>query len=127
MCVLTRFPFDEASLMKLWYRELEEPLIPMDFYKQCISNCDDLVAAITEMQSLPELNRLVLLLLHPLPAGICPANPRCHNNLAMVMAPSCLRCHPDDPRIVFENTRKELSFLRKLIVHLDTGFIEGML
>lgn len=49
-----------ASLMKLWYRELEEPLIPMDFYKQCVSNCDDPVAAITVVQSLPELNRLVL-------------------------------------------------------------------
>lgn len=49
-----------ASLMKLWYRELEEPLIPMNFYKQCISNCDDPVAAIAVVQSLPELNRLVL-------------------------------------------------------------------
>lgn len=49
-----------ASLMKLWYRELEEPLIPMNFYKQCVSNCDDPVAAIAVVQSLPELNRLVL-------------------------------------------------------------------
>lgn len=32
----------------------------MDFYKQCVSNCDDPVAAITVVQSLPELNRLVL-------------------------------------------------------------------
>lgn len=46
--------------MKLWYRELEEPLIPMNFYKQCVSNCDDPVAAIAVVQSLPELNRLVL-------------------------------------------------------------------
>lgn len=53
-------PSHAASLMKLWYRELEEPLIPMDFYNQCISNCDDPVAAITVVQLLPELNRLVL-------------------------------------------------------------------
>lgn len=52
--------FRSASLMKLWYRELEEPLIPMDFYKQCVSNCDDPVAAIAVVQSLPELSRLVL-------------------------------------------------------------------
>lgn len=57
LCVCCCF---SASLMKLWYRELEEPLIPMDFYKQCVSNCDDPVAAITVVQSLPELNRLVL-------------------------------------------------------------------
>uniref|UniRef100_A0A4W5NCE6 Rho GTPase activating protein 46a n=1 Tax=Hucho hucho TaxID=62062 RepID=A0A4W5NCE6_9TELE len=49
-----------ASLMKLWYRELEEPLIPMAFYKQCVSNYDDPVAAVTVVQCLPELNRLVL-------------------------------------------------------------------
>lgn len=48
------------------------------------------------------------------------------NNLAMVMAPNCLRCQSDDPRIIFENTRKEMSFLRMLIVHLETGFIEGV-
>lgn len=48
------------------------------------------------------------------------------NNLAMVMAPNCLRCQSDDPRIIFENTRKEMSFLRMLIVHLDTSFVEGV-
>ncbi len=52
--------FSSASLMKLWYRELEEPLIPMSFYKQCVTNYDDPVAAISVVQSLPELNHLVL-------------------------------------------------------------------
>ncbi|XP_024125079.1 rho GTPase-activating protein 39 isoform X1 [Oryzias melastigma] len=120
-----------ASLMKLWYRELEEPLIPMDFYKQCISNCDDPVLAITVVQSLPELNRLVLCyFIHFLQVFAQPSNVAITkmdvNNLAMVMAPNCLRCHSDDPRIIFENTRKEMSFLRMLIVHLDTSFIEGV-
>jgi len=32
----------------------------LNFYLQCVSNCDDPVAAITVVQSLPELNRLVL-------------------------------------------------------------------
>lgn len=48
------------------------------------------------------------------------------NNLAMVMAPNCLRCQSDDPRIIFENTRKEMSFLRILIVHLDTSFVKDV-
>ncbi|KAJ0023254.1 hypothetical protein NQD34_003153 [Periophthalmus magnuspinnatus] len=120
-----------ASLMKLWYRELEEPLIPMDFYKQCISNCDDPVAAIAVVQSLPELNRLVLCyFIHFLQVFAQPTNVAVTkmdvNNLAMVMAPNCLRCQSDDPRIIFENTRKEMAFLRMLIVHLDTSFIEGV-
>ncbi|KAL0978597.1 hypothetical protein UPYG_G00172730 [Umbra pygmaea] len=120
-----------ASLMKLWYRELEEPLIPMDFYKQCVSNYDDPVAAIAVVQCLPELNRLVLCyFIHFLQVFAQPANVSVTkmdvNNLAMVMAPNCLRCQSDDPRIIFENTRKEMSFLRMLIVHLDTSFIEGV-
>ncbi|XP_041835870.1 rho GTPase-activating protein 39 isoform X3 [Melanotaenia boesemani] len=120
-----------ASLMKLWYRELEEPLIPMNFYKQCVCNCDDPVAAIAVVQSLPELNRLVLCyFIHFLQVFAQPSNVAITkmdvNNLAMVMAPNCLRCQSDDPRIIFENTRKEMSFLRMLIVHLDTSFIEGV-
>ncbi|XP_030632868.1 rho GTPase-activating protein 39 isoform X2 [Chanos chanos] len=120
-----------ASLMKLWYRELEEPLIPMSFYNQCVSNFDDPAAAISVVQSLPELNRLVLCyFIHFLQIFAQPANVSVTkmdvNNLAMVMAPNCLRCHSDDPRVIFENTRKEMSFLRMLIVHLDTTFIEGI-
>lgn len=49
------------------------------------------------------------------------------SNLAMVMAPNCLRCLSDDPRIIFENTRKEMSFIRVLIQHLDTSFMDGIL
>ncbi|CAL8337372.1 unnamed protein product [Merluccius merluccius] len=120
-----------SSLMKLWYRELEEPLIPMNFYKQCVSNYDDPMAAIDVVQSLPELNRLVLCyFIHFLQVFAQPANVSVTkmdvNNLAMVMAPNCLRCQSDDPRVIFENTRKEMSFLRMLIVHLDTSFIEGV-
>ena len=48
------------------------------------------------------------------------------NNLAMVMAPNCLRCESQDPRIIFENTRKEMGFLRTLIQSLDTSFMEGI-
>jgi hypothetical protein len=48
------------------------------------------------------------------------------NNLAMVMAPNCLRCESEDPRIIFENTRKEMGFLRTLIQNLDTSFMEGI-
>lgn len=48
------------------------------------------------------------------------------NNLAMVMAPNCLRCESDDPRVIFENTRKEMGFIRTLIQSLDTSFMEGV-
>ncbi|XP_035238208.1 rho GTPase-activating protein 39 isoform X2 [Anguilla anguilla] len=120
-----------ASLLKLWYRELEEPVIPQSFYRQCITNYEDPEAAISVVQSLPELSRLVLCyFIHFLQVFAQPVNVSKTkmdvNNLAMVMAPNCLRCQSDDPRVIFENTRKEMSFLRMLIVHLDTSFIKGI-
>ncbi|XP_074867532.1 rho GTPase-activating protein 39-like isoform X2 [Carettochelys insculpta] len=120
-----------ASLLKLWFRELEEPVIPQQFYAECISKYQDPAAAVAVVQLLPELNRLVLCyLIHFLQIFAQPSNvvktKMDVNNLAMVMAPNCLRCQSDDPRVIFENTRKEMSFLRMLIVHLDTSFIRGL-
>lgn len=159
-----------ASLLKLWYRELEEPLIPHEFYEQCIAHYESPEAAVAVVHALPRINRLVLCYLirflqvragpapgtpprapprarpsnpaPPLPSSpppppppeqvfVQPANVAITkmdvSNLAMVMAPNCLRCRSDDPRVIFENTRKEMSFLRVLIQHLDTSFMEGVL
>lgn len=49
-----------ASLLKLWYRELEEPLIPHEFYEECISHYDNPEAAVGVVLGLPHINKLVL-------------------------------------------------------------------
>uniref|UniRef100_A0A7N5KLD1 Rho GTPase activating protein 39 n=1 Tax=Ailuropoda melanoleuca TaxID=9646 RepID=A0A7N5KLD1_AILME len=125
-------PAGGASLLKLWYRELEEPLIPHEFYERCIAHYENPEAAVAVVHALPRLNRLVLCyLIRFLQVFVQPANVAITkmdvSNLAMVMAPNCLRCRSDDPRVIFENTRKEMSFLRVLIQHLDTSFMEGVL
>ncbi|XP_052604127.1 rho GTPase-activating protein 39 isoform X2 [Peromyscus californicus insignis] len=125
-------PHVPASLLKLWYRELEEPLIPHEFYEQCIAHYESPEAAVAVVHSLPRINRMVLCyLIRFLQVFVQPANVAITkmdvSNLAMVMAPNCLRCQSDDPRVIFENTRKEMSFLRVLIQHLDTSFMEGVL
>ncbi|KTF81400.1 hypothetical protein cypCar_00044129, partial [Cyprinus carpio] len=105
-------PHIPASLLKLWYRELEEPVIPHEFYEQCIMNYDSPAAAVNVVfaqASSVSMTKMDV------------------SNLAMVMAPNCLRCQSDDPRIIFENTRKEMSFMRVLIQHLDTSFMDGVL
>uniref|UniRef100_A0A3P8QDW8 Rho GTPase-activating protein 39 n=1 Tax=Astatotilapia calliptera TaxID=8154 RepID=A0A3P8QDW8_ASTCA len=121
-----------ASLLKLWYRELEEPLIPHEFYEECITHYDNPEAAVGVVLGLPHINKLVLCyLIRFLQVFAQPANVAITkmdvNNLAMVMAPNCLRCQSDDPRVIFENTRKEMSFIRVLIQRLDTSFMDGIL
>ncbi|XP_061680881.1 rho GTPase-activating protein 39 isoform X2 [Syngnathoides biaculeatus] len=125
-------PHIPASLLKFWYRELEEPLIPHEFYDECVKNYDNADAAVQVVLGLPHINKLVLCyLIRFLQVFAQPANVSVTkmdvNNLAMVMAPNCLRCQSDDPRVIFENTRKEMSFIRLLIHALDTRFMDAVL
>lgn len=53
-------PHVPASLLKLWYRELYEPLIPSEFYEECIQYCLDPDAAVAIVDKLPDINKLVL-------------------------------------------------------------------
>ena len=42
-------------------------------------------------------------------------------NIAMVWAPNFLRCPSDDHTLIFQNTRKEMAFLRLLLKYLDAS------
>eukprot|EP00731_Ephydatia_muelleri_P012605 Em0006g1499a len=53
-------PHIPASLLKLWFRELEEPLIPENYYQECILNYDKCSNAISLVRSLPDMNREIL-------------------------------------------------------------------
>lgn len=124
-------PHVPASLLKLWFRELHEPLIPEQFYEKCVNNCDDPTIAVALAMSLPEVNRLVLsYLIRFLQIFSLPNNSSVTkmdvNNLSMVWAPNCLRCPSDDPKEIFENTRKEMTFMRTLLRSLDATFMEGV-
>ena len=56
-------PHVPASLLKLWYRELAEPLIPFEFYDACLQAQDDPGEAANIVSRLPDLNRLCLVYL----------------------------------------------------------------
>ena len=49
-----------ASLVKLWYRELHEPLIPREHYGRCVEAYSSPDEAVKIVSLLPHLNRLVL-------------------------------------------------------------------
>ena len=56
-------PYLLASLLKLWFRELCEPVIPRNMYSTAVTHCQDVDACVALVGQLPQLNRLVLLYL----------------------------------------------------------------
>ncbi|KAB7507875.1 Rho GTPase-activating protein 39 [Armadillidium nasatum] len=111
--------------------DFDEPLIPDSLYASAIEASENPSKAVSLVNQLPEINRLVLAYLirflqYFSQPDIVLNTKMDANNLAMVMAPNCLRCTSDDPKVIYENTRKEMAFIRTLIQHLDTTFIEGL-
>ncbi|XP_047737213.1 uncharacterized protein LOC108680942 [Hyalella azteca] len=120
-----------AAVLKLWYRELHEPLIPSALYDAAVEAHDNPTAALEVLQRLPPTHHLVLAYLirflqYFAQPEIVAATKMNADNLAMVMAPNCLRCTSSDPVVIYNNTRKEMAFLRLLIQNLDTTFMEGV-
>jgi len=56
-------PHVPASLLKLWYRELSEPIVPFSFYERCIEAFTSADEACATVHLLPEINRLALIYL----------------------------------------------------------------
>ena len=48
-----------ASLLKLWYRQLCNPVIPDNMYDECIESCFDADSSVRLVHKLPPFNRLV--------------------------------------------------------------------
>ena len=130
-----------ACLLKQWFRELKEPVIPYNLYSQAISVCESPTNAIFLVEKkLPPINKLVIgYLIRFLQVFSAKQNvdntKMDENNISMVWAPNILRppstmthnhLNPN-PTMIFENTRKEMTFIRTLIQYLDTNYIQGVI
>jgi hypothetical protein len=125
-------PHLPASLLKLWYRELHEPLIPDEYYNECIENCESPSECIKIIEKLPKINKLVFnYLIRFLKVFAASENVAITkmdaNNLSMIMAPNCLRCKSNEAKVIMENTKKEMQFIKTLIQNLDTSIVQGVL
>ncbi|EGC33638.1 hypothetical protein DICPUDRAFT_56354 [Dictyostelium purpureum] len=108
-----------ASLLKLWLREITEPLFPPTTYEQCIATTKkeqvcELVA------SLPLLNQKIIgYIIEFLQEAIKPeyveTSKMGSDNLAMVFSPCFLRSPHTDPNILLGNIFKEKEFVKNLI------------
>eukprot|EP01147_Barroeca_monosierra_P010949 gene10949-3021_t len=120
-----RDPHVPASTLKLWFRELTDPIVPEDTYDDCIASSQDSVKAVAVVDMLPHINRSIVLFITRFLQMV--GRPENHaitkmtfDNLAMVWAPNFLRCPSDDPLVIFNNTKKEMQFVRQLILNLNT-------
>ncbi|GMT27849.1 hypothetical protein PFISCL1PPCAC_19146, partial [Pristionchus fissidentatus] len=116
-----------ACLLKAWLRELPSPLIPHSLYQRALDAGENPDEACHCAGLLSSPHSLVLArlirLLQTLNKEECVAHTKMDaSNLAMVVAPNVLRCESEDPRVLYENTRREMAFIRTLILHYDTSF-----
>ncbi|KAF5385859.1 hypothetical protein D9615_002353 [Tricholomella constricta] len=119
-----------ASLMKLWLRELCDPLVPEEMYNECITSSKDADACVRIIERLPTINRRVVLFvisflqlfLEEKVQSITKMTPA---NLALVMAPNLLRCNSDSMSVVFTNAQFEQIFVYNLLLHLQCGDIDS--
>lgn len=117
-------PLTPASLLKLWMRELDEPIVPHQYYLRCIACGGNAQSAIEILEDLPELNRNVLDYLIKLLQVMSEARYQIRtkmsvSNLSMVFAPNVLRCPSQDPLVIMANSKFEQNFVQTLINYLD--------
>ncbi|KAI0074739.1 hypothetical protein K474DRAFT_1709623 [Panus rudis PR-1116 ss-1] len=118
-----------ASLLKLWLRELCDPLVPEELYNDCITNSHDPDACVQIVSRLPTINRRVVLFVISflqlfLDERIQAATKMTSANLALVMAPNLLRCNSDLMSVVFTNAQYEQTFVHNLLLHLKCDKVD---
>lgn len=101
-------PHVPASLLKLWLRELADPLVPTELYNDCVACAKDPDACTQMVARLPTINRRVVLFVISflqlfLEEKIQSVTKMTSANLALVMAPNLLRCDSDSMTVVFTN------------------------
>ncbi|KAI0321217.1 hypothetical protein OF83DRAFT_1168648 [Amylostereum chailletii] len=118
-----------ASLLKLWLRELRDPLVPEEMYNDCIEYARDPEACVGVVERLPTINRRVVLFVVSflqlfLDERVLAITKMTSANLALVMAPNLLRCNSESMAVVFTNAQYEQTFVHNLLLHLKCDKID---
>ncbi|OSD01265.1 hypothetical protein PYCCODRAFT_1445770 [Trametes coccinea BRFM310] len=118
-----------ASVMKLWLRELCDPLVPDELYNDCITCAHNPDECVQIVRRLPTINRRVVLFVISflqlfLEEKIQSVTKMTAPNLALVMAPNLLRCNSESMFVVFTNAQYEQTFVHNLLLHLKCAEID---
>ncbi|TCD60483.1 hypothetical protein EIP91_010015 [Steccherinum ochraceum] len=118
-----------ASCLKLWLRELCDPLVPEEMYNDCITHAKEPETCVSIVSRLPTINRRVVVFVISflqlfLEEKVCAVTKMTSANLALVMAPNLLRCNSDSMAVVFTNAQYEQTFVHNLLLHLKCSEID---
>jgi hypothetical protein len=121
-------PYLASGVLKKWFRELKEPLIPFDMYRSClalgIQKVDDAEQYDYIVSQLHPTNRSMLKCLVNLARMIESKKidtKMNFGNLAIVLGPSILRNSDRTPAVLLQNAQFECSFVEKLLQVIDTN------
>ncbi|XP_067042221.1 rho GTPase-activating protein 24-like isoform X1 [Acropora muricata] len=115
-----------ASVLKSYFRELPEPLIPYDYFEVFLTaaRCyemreeDGIIAVQNQLKTLPQPNysllRFLCRFLHEVQKH-CEQNKMNARNLAMVFGPNILRSGSEDPKVMMESTNLVTELISILI------------
>lgn len=114
-----------SSLLKIWLRELAEPIVPYEFYDECISVSESKEKCVAVISKFPKLNQSVLLYVFQFLGLICNDDFYNHTkmsieNISVVFAPNILRnTKNSDPRMMLLNSTFEAKFVKNLILSVQ--------
>ncbi|KAJ3441885.1 rho gtpase activation protein [Anaeramoeba flamelloides] len=119
-------PFVYASLLKLWIRELYEPLIPIKFYQQILNQELDTEGIIQIIERLPALNKLSLAYVISLfqemqNDSILKVTKMNIENLVLMFAPNIIKFKYDhkDLFLYQKMSQKQKKIISELILNWD--------
>ncbi|EFA74955.1 RhoGAP domain-containing protein [Heterostelium album PN500] len=106
-----------AALFKQWLRDIPEPIIPLSLYQNCIENP---AGSMELVKRIPAINFKVLSYLINFVQIFCRYEFVAHSkmgssNMAMIFAPTILRCPSNDPSVMLSNVNHEKAFVENLI------------
>ncbi|PWN51184.1 hypothetical protein IE53DRAFT_368281 [Violaceomyces palustris] len=119
-----------ASVFKIWLRELEQPLIPLGMYNQCVAAAEQSPSRCIEMVArLPKINRRVVLFVISFlqlftQPSVVKETKMGTESLSLVFAPNFFRCESNSLSVVFNNSRFEQKFVSNLINHLPCSTLD---
>lgn len=120
-----------AGLLRLFLRELEDPLLPNRIYNESLQAAseNDVNKCVELVSSLPTIHRRVLLyvvavLQHFARPAVVRATTVDDGELSQIFAPAIFRCPSTEISIISTNARFEARFVQLLINHLPCDTVD---